>query len=280
MRDSVTQAPRVFFHTPGTKASLAKNAAHQFAQRHALVHYASGAIFSFVPKNACTSLRTSLALANGAIGDVVDWNWVHKNNDTFSADLRELITASSTTILLRCPHKRLASTFLDKIVSRSGQLRLLRRRSPGTIDPDQFTFRQFVDHLTRRRFLRLDIHWRPQVDFFAYRNYDHVFGMHEVAAFADHFERLTGQPFADSRSFSGHVTSSYDAVPGALHADTPLSDLTKLKAEGKLPTPPSLFDDALTAQVATLYARDLTLYRTLLGRDGLLFPDVSPETAP
>lgn len=238
------------------------------------MHYASKAVFTFIPKNACTSLRTSLALANGIISSLEDWTWVHQNNNTFTANLSELVTASHTGIILRCPHKRLVSTFLDKIVSRNGELWALFRRSHDVIDPDRFTFREFVDWISKPGFLRADIHWRPQIDFFAYQSYDRVFGMHQLAQFAEYFENITGQPFVDSRAFSGHVTSSSRALDGEMHADTPLSKLTWEKSEGRLPRPTTMFDDELKHQVAKLYADDFERYCQLIGTDDLLYPEI------
>lgn len=268
---------RLLNHTPGTLEPLVENAAHQLAQKHALVHYASKAVFTFIPKNACTSLRTSLALANGAISSVEDWTWVHKNNHTFSASLPDLATASHTAVVLRCPHKRLVSTFLDKIVSRSGELWTLFRKSHDTIDPDQFTFREFVDWIGKPGFLYADIHWRPQTDFFVYKTYDRVFGMHQLAQFAEFFESSTGQPFVDSRKFSGHVTSTSEPMDGSIHADTPLSKLTFEKSEGRLPKPATMFDEDLKQKVAKLYAKDIERYSELIGQEDLLFPGLEPK---
>ncbi|MFP5507854.1 MAG: sulfotransferase family 2 domain-containing protein [Alphaproteobacteria bacterium] len=265
-------APRLLRHTPGTIENLSANAAHRFAAQHALVHYASGAVFTFIPKNACTSLRVSLALANGVIADPADWGWVHQNNTTFSATLSELARASRTAVVLRCPFSRLVSTFLDKIVSRDREFWALHRLSRDTIDPDTLTFRQFVDWIGRPGFFRADIHWRPQVDFLVYAHYDDVFSMADLTGFATCFSASTGQAFVDARPLSGHATSSYAASQGGCHADTPLLTLLLDKSKGLLPRPQDLYDAPLIAQVRRLYAKDLELYLDLIGPKGLLFP--------
>ncbi len=264
---------RLLRHTPGTTAALGQNPAHRFANQHALVHYASEAVFTFIPKNACTSLRVSLAVANGAIATVDDWTWVHKNNGTFSATLSELARAPTTAVMLRCPFRRLASAFLDKIVSRSGELWTLRSKSRDAIDPDRLTFRAFVDWLAKPGYLRADQHWRPQVDFLVYDRYDHVFSMADLVSFADHFESVTGQPFVDARGLSCHTTSAMDRLEGACHADTPLVDLLVAKSRGALPDARTLYDEAIAARVAHLYEEDLALHRDLLGQAALLFPE-------
>jgi len=277
MRTVNPVSPRVLRHTPGTLDAINANPPHQFAMRHALVHYASGAVFTFIPKNACTSLRVSLAMANGVIADTSDWTWVHQNNTTFSASLPDLAKATATAIVLRCPYRRLASVFLDKIVSRGNELWTLHRKSRDVIDPDQLTFRDFVAWIRKPGFLRADIHWRPQSDYLVYETYDRVFGMEDLDDFADFFTEATGQRFIDSRPFSGHVTSCFEQLDTGGHADTPLATLTMEKSRGRLPRASDLFDDALISAVAKTYADDLKLYRSLLGRDGILFPPDDEE---
>ena len=49
---------------------LPQNIGHQFAARHALNIYKSSSIYSFIPKCACSTMRLSLAKANGLIDDV------------------------------------------------------------------------------------------------------------------------------------------------------------------------------------------------------------------
>jgi len=265
---------RLLRHTPGTLDALSGNVPHRFATQHALVHYRSGAVFTFIPKNACTSLRVSLAMANGAIADTADWTWVHQNNATFSATLPDLARASVTAVILRCPFRRLASVFLDKLISRTNEFWILHRKSRDMIDPERFTFRDFVRWIGKPGFLRADIHWRPQSDFLVFERYDRVFGMDDLDMFADFFEETTGQAFIDARPFSGHATSCLENLNGTNHADTPLVMLTSEKSKGRLPRACDLFDGALIADVARLYANDLKLYHALLGQQGILFPDM------
>lgn len=271
MHNLQNSAPRLLRHTKGTTDGLAHNAAHRLASQHALVHYGSGAVFTFIPKNACTSLRVSLALANGAIASTDDWTWVHQNNATFSATLSELARAPVTVVILRCPFRRLASTFLDKIVSRRSDFWALYGKSRDQIDPDRFTFRDFVDWIEKPGFLRANIHWRPQSDFLVYDRYDHVFGMDALGEFAALFSTVTGQPFVDARAFSGHTTSRYTLLEGEGHADTFLVDLLSARATGRSPSAATLYDDALVARVARIYAQDIALHQSLLGDAALLF---------
>lgn len=265
MMATLQHHPRLLRHTPGTIEALSKNAAHRLAAQHALVHYASGAVFTFIPKNACTSLRVSLALANGVIADPAEWAWVHQNNPTFAATLPELVCATKTAVVLRCPFSRLASTFLDKIVSREREFGILQRASRDAINPDTLTFREFVDWIGRPGILRADIHWRPQADFLVFQRYDAVFAMADLAGFAAWFEAATGQAFIDARPLSGHATSGHASRGATCHADTPLLDLLVEKSKGYLPRPADLYDEALIAQIRHIYANDLDLHLEWVG---------------
>ena len=79
---------RVLKYASSNYEPLGKNKKHQFAAAHALNIYSSNTIYSFIPKNACTTMRLSLALENGCIQSIKDFNWIHRNNATFSASLR------------------------------------------------------------------------------------------------------------------------------------------------------------------------------------------------
>ena len=263
--------PRLFRFTPGTVSPLESNTKHTFAQRHALAHFESNSIFTFIPKNACTSLRLNLAIANGFIENPRDWVWVHKNSYTLSAPLSSIVTAKNTSVILRCPLSRLASTFLDKIVSRSFEFWKLFRASKDTIDPDKFTFREFVDWISKPDILRDDIHWRPQVDFLVYENYDGVFGLHQMQNFAKFYDDVTKGNFIDSRPFSNHSTSTFHPLTAASYADTPMVEIASGKAKGVLPRHEHLYDDDLIEKVSFVFQEDLELYRAHLGREGLLF---------
>ena len=72
--------------------SLASNAQHQFAARHALAIYPKNAIYTYIPKCGCSTMRYTLAVANGCIADASDADWIHENNETFRASLQQLLS--------------------------------------------------------------------------------------------------------------------------------------------------------------------------------------------
>ena len=64
-----------------------------------LLIYSLEAVYSFIPKNACTSLRFSIAVSNGFLKEISDLHWIHENNDTFQPSKRETAIAKYTFVV-------------------------------------------------------------------------------------------------------------------------------------------------------------------------------------
>jgi hypothetical protein len=109
---------RRFSFSSDSIVALKRNPAHVFAQKHALNLFSKNAIYTYIPKNACSTLRLSLAVANGCIDSDDEFEWIHQNNETFAASMSELIKAEYTFTFLRCPFRRIASVFIDKMISK------------------------------------------------------------------------------------------------------------------------------------------------------------------
>ena len=97
-------------------SQVSENSLHNWSSNYALSIYPINSVYTFIPKNACSTLRFSIAIANGFIKDLKDIQWIHNNNSTFISTQREVTRASFTFVVLRCPYTRIASCFLDKIV--------------------------------------------------------------------------------------------------------------------------------------------------------------------
>jgi hypothetical protein len=255
------------------KVPLAQNAAHRFAAQQALVCYRTDTVYSFIPKNGCSSLRLSLAMANGCIAGPEDWTWIHPNNTTFAASLRELVTARFTFVVLRCPFARLASLFLDKIVSRQPEYWTLFRLEGDRLTPDTLTFRGFVGLLGKPGRLKANIHWRPQSNFLVYAEYDGWYALEDFATAIREIEERAGFPVHDARPLTQHGTDRFTLLEGDGYADTPLSEIERMQQQGQSPSHAALYDAALVAAVARLYAGDIALYRNRFGASGLTFPE-------
>lgn len=250
---------------------LPGNPKHGFAARHALTHYPSGAVYSFVPKNGCSSLRYSLAMAHGCIAGPWDINWIHHNNDTFKADLRDLVTTPYSFVVLRCPYARLASAFLDKIVGQSRDLWQLHDLLDRDFEPDEITFRDFVRIVSGRGALYSNIHWRPQQDFLVYEDYDDWFRLEDFAQAATRIEDRCGLKVHDARSLTRHGLDQYETTDDGFFGDVPVWELRNMKRDGAAPTYRVLYDDGLVNTVSRLYADDIALVREKTGSVSLLF---------
>ena len=240
---------------------------------HALVHYASGAVYSFIPKNGCSTLRYTLALANNCIAGPEDWTWIHNNNSTFCAGLRDLATAPYSFVILRCPFTRLASVFLDKLVDKTPELWSLHRLLREGFDPDRLTFRDFVGLLKQRKTLNANIHWRAQVDFLIYDRYSDVFALERFGQACQVLKERIGLEVADARGLSGHGTDTLTLRDDVCFADTPIVELAAMKRAGEAPAHSAFYDAALIPNVRQLYKADLELCHAHFGSDNLLFPN-------
>ena len=240
---------------------LAKNAKHARAASYALSIYDSAAIYTFIPKNGCSTMRLSLAIANGAIDGPDDIGWIHKNNFTFSATVGELLTARYTFAIVRCPFARLASCYLDKIVGRNPPFWTLDHATSRARDPNAWTFRAFVDALAADPEIRdLDEHWRPQHDFLVYKTYDDLFDLAAFRATAVTLDEKIGFTVHDARRHTRHGIDHLTRVAGCGPDTAPL-EILALRTRGEVPEPASLYNDELVSKVADCYADDLALMR-------------------
>lgn len=271
-RADTARRGRLLRHPRTDLVALEKNAAHGFAADHALVCYPTDTVYSFIPKNGCSTLRLSLAIANGCVASLGDWPWIHPNNATFRATFRDLVTAKFTFVVLRCPFRRLASVFLDKILSHTPEYWQLYRMERDTLDHEALSFRGFVDLLDRPDRLSANIHWRPQSDFLVYDTYDAYLTLEN---FGEAIARIERDGFAvhDARALTRHGTDQYRTETAGAFADTPIAALREMRREGRLPDHAALYDTGLAATVARLYADDIRLYADHAGPAGLLFPD-------
>lgn len=258
---------------------LAENKRHQFARYHAWSLFHHNAIYSFIPKNACTTLRFSVAVDNGFLDRESDPAWLDANNPTFSAAPEFLVTAGYSFVVLRCPFKRLAAAFLDKLLTPNPTARRFLATADPTIKTVEAAHRRLAD-LTFADTIalmadtpadHLDHHFRPQVDFLVFEDYTRWFCLERFGAAIDTLARDLGFPVLDTRAETGHATSRLEAVTGVFAA-TPARQLAALKRSGQAPRLADLYTAALIDRVARFYAGDIHLYKEKFGAAGLLFP--------
>lgn len=260
----------IFRYSAAVNQPLAKNGKHQFAQSHALMLYRARALYSFIPKNACSTLRLSLAIENGCIRGEQDINWIHANNGTFQATLQDAITADYSFVVLRCPFRRLASVFLDKFVSKDVPSWQYVEAMGREVSLDELTFADFTRSLLRPAIRNANIHWRPQVDFLLFDQYHDVFSVERFSQAVTKLNDVLGFKVRDARSLTRHGLDQFQLVESGGFSTVPVRELAIMKAEGCLPSVATLYDQATYQAVAKAYRNDIELYREFCIPDDLL----------
>ena len=270
------------FTASNAAVANARNEKHQFALGHAMMIYRPNALYSMIPKNACSTMRLSIALANGAIDDTRHWKWIHHNNDAFVPSSRDLATVSYRFVILRCPYARLVSCFLDKFVSRSTSAWKFKElvESAEDIDLPRLTFRQFCVHLADQRVRNADHHWRPQSQFLLYRDYTRIFCVEDFATLRDELKRKIGFDIVDARPLAKHDSSHFKTLPQTKSfADTEIWQIESMMMSGLRPDPASFYDDDLRELAAATYHQDFRLYREHFPGKGMFEVQPSGITA-
>ncbi len=253
--------PRHFNFISNSNVALAQNPLFQFAQRHALSIYPSNTIYSFIPKNGCTTLRASLATANGFINDIEKQiNWIHNNSYTFSANLKELSCADYTFTILRCPYERLVSLFLDKFVDKTPVAWTFYRSSNNKFELDDISFSDFINYLNQHpALLNAEIHWRKQSDFLIYKNYDDYFDFSDFQQIQTTLKRKINLDLVDTRHITNHGREKYQIITDTNHSKTSVITLKKLKQQGYLPALENMYTKELKQKVQRLYQADFSI---------------------
>jgi len=263
--------PRLLRYSHQSYENLVKNRQHSFALRHALNIYPSDAIYSFIPKNACSTMRTTLAVENGCIRDATDFNWIHQNNDTFTADLAELAKAKYTFTILRCPFSRLLSVYLDKFLERNPVAWRYIDLHNRTINIEDITFEFFVKSMCKERMRNGDIHWTPQANFLIYEDYDDYFALEDFAVLTETLKKKINLDLVDARPLTKHGRAGFKKL--AKKAPYKLSpfELLGFKKNGAMPTLEAMYSDELVKCVFKAYKKDVALYKRKIGADNLLY---------
>ncbi|MBE7213923.1 sulfotransferase family 2 domain-containing protein [Shewanella benthica] len=252
-------------------APIANNAQFQFSVRHSMALYNHNSIYTFIPKNGCSSLRLSVAIANGFLQSKEQVHWIHQNNQTFKPSQAEMVNASYKFIILRCPYRRLASVYLDKFVSKEVNAWHYRDALNRECNLDDLSFSDFVHSLKRPAIKQLDPHWKPQSHFLLYKEYDDYFSLENFSYAVKQLKDNVGLDVIDARSLTGHGTDKYVSINNESFSDTAAFDIALLKRKGKCPSYESLYNPELVDLVKKLYSEDFTLYKSRCDETDLLF---------
>lgn len=263
------------------------------ASEHALYIRNSNSLYTYIPKNGCTNLRYAIVEANND-GDE-KFAQMGKIARSYIATKNQLARSEYAFVVYRCPFRRISSLFLDKVVtdgyplkklcansfSRSGISPLPRvmewlynRKILQPIDRDRFTFRDFLSLLEYPEALSFNHHWSPQSWFGIEQlghQYDDVFSLEQFQQAVPIIAERAQITVEDVRKISSHSTQGFTKITEGCFADTPISELRKMKLANHVPAHSAMYDDTIIAMVSRLYRDDIAMYRQYFGEDDLLF---------
>jgi hypothetical protein len=131
------------------------------------------------------------------------------------------------------------------------------------------TFREFIANLKSQ--LRQNEHWRPQVDFLVYTDYDDLFCVEAFSEVVKILRQRIGFEVHDARNLTKHGTDQFDPIGNDQpFADVPAHEIAALKRAGRIPSALQFYDASLIAEVRQLYSEDIALYAEMIKRP-LLF---------
>ena len=254
----------MFNFCDSNNANISNNAQFQFAQKHALHIYKHKVVYSFIPKNGCTTLRASIAATNGFMNKETlnenNINWIHNNTYSFSTTLPELICSTYKFTVLRCPYDRLISLFLDKFVDKTQVAWNFYKQSNNKYNLNDLTFNNFVDYLyTHPNIMQGDIHWRRQSDFLVYKNYDQYFDFANFSEIKKTLLEVFPINFIDSRDVTQHGREKLTPIAGKDFSNAPNIELLNLKLSGYIPSNESMINTEIKNKIQSIYKKDFDL---------------------
>ena len=246
-------------------STVNQNELYTFSLEHALSIYPLDAVYTFIPKNACSTFRYSIAIANGFLGDISDIEWIHQNNPTFISTQREVSLASYTFVVLRCPYTRVASSFLNRIVDEE----FIFYDDAAMTNRVSINFHDFLSIIKSQDRSEMDQHWRNQSDFLHYERYDEYFSLE---SFSEAINSLGARGFTvhETRAALKHDLKNIKRVDGDF-SKMKIEELQKMKEKGCAPSYKSMFGDVEIELANDIYNDDINLYKSHFGDNCLLF---------
>lgn len=239
---------RQFIKTMGSVENLKVNQDHIFALKFTSLHYNSNTVCTWIPKNACSNLRYSIAKENGAIGSLEEIEWIHQNNETFCASNKEILLANYSFIILRNPFKRLLSFFCDKLCHEGTNSDLSYESAKKLFGSGSETsFIDFINFIWQNpESIYKDIHTRPQVDYLVYRDYDDYFSLENYAKAKEKILIKTGIGLVDVRESNSIFTTKNCNKSSEFTYLVKSKEVEELLLQRKKPIPENMYSDEMS----------------------------------
>jgi hypothetical protein len=238
----------------------------QFALRNTLCYYRKRAIFTFIPKNACSSLRLTLALANGILSNKEQHGFIHKNNHLFAATIRDISECDFSFVILRSPYRRLTSVFIDKFLKRAPLCEKIVGASRLDEAFGSYTFRDFIHAIYEdKKLLLSDAHWIPQSNFLLFEEYTQVFRVEDMKHCSRMIKKLVGVDFIDARPLTKHGSDSSRIENVECAYKLSVNELIAMKKRGFVPDATNFFNNELSELTRSIYKEDFYHYENIFG---------------
>ena len=254
--------------TIGTRLSLEENKDFDFAIKHTLYDPKTKCLASFIPKNGCTNLRYSFAVANNLISSPEDIDWVHSNNQSMNANLESIQNSDYSFVILRNPYERLASAFWNKfldnseedLIDQSGEIfrnLLNKNNSRNEIN----SFKDFVNNLWEDPLLiSKDTHLRYQTDFLLLSNYDNYFSLNDFQHLQEELLERVNLKIIDTRNFAKHTTFGCEQKSDRYYGSCTIEELTEIKDQKMAIKYNNFYDEEDAYKTTILYYNDIIAY--------------------
>lgn len=255
---------RIISKTIGTRLPLDKNKDFKFAMQHTLYAPYTKTLASFIPKNGCTSLRYSFAIANNIISGPEDLDWIHSNNQSMNASLENIQNFEYSFVILRNPYERLASAFWNKFIpssqvdfiDQSGKI-FINLLNKGKIN----SFKDFVNTLWEDPMLiSKDGHLRYQTDFLLLSNYDNYFSISDFKLLQKTLLDQVELKIIDTRDFTNHTTFGCKKKSDCYYGSHSIEELTKIKSQKMSINYINFYDEEDAYKITNLYYNDIVVY--------------------
>lgn len=223
--------------------------------------------YNAIPKNACSSVKATLAHAND--GGCFQ-KTPHELDGRYRAAPRVIDDTWLRLVVLRDPFERLVSAYLDKMLKPlEPQFKKIvvqaryEMGEPPPVGDESLSLRQFFYWFRSRPIEATDAHWRPQTALLTFDRFDLAINCGRLA---DGWRESGLEAIAPLRPFQAHGTSAKSNWLDANLVDMPGHHIYGyITTTGEFPPQRCFRNPTLIAEVREYYRRDYDLIGALFG---------------